>query len=530
MSQFVRSRHVTGFRHGEYRYLYHDLFGYIIQMSQDVLSFLGFFDEPRAEAEAIDHFKRSYSERDVVRFIDVFEQYGCLTRPDTDERERMWSMFPVRGKWAVDRVADDGRVTLYWSEEGLARSRALEDWEAAFWTSLDGDTQLTVHLHNASAAGETDPGFKQRFLDFIAFLVHSSRQLLKLSEYPMGFYRQDRSSMPPYLISAMPYAREGAPARETDPNLERAERSFAALFSTPSPILDGLSYGQALHKALSEGHLLDPPPRRVLDLSMDFGAYLGDLAPLLPEDAELWVLARDEADQARYRARLSGMGERLHFLKGTPLALPKLGGPYDLILAQETLGALEHVPVEDYEPRGAGAARLARKYDLFPGDGPDGMLFNVGAVRLLEALEGAMGEGGRVMIIDYGEEYQPPTISTSSDDPYYLVQYEVLKVVARKLGFSTMYAFLIDFIPFDRDLYAISTNRSHFAALQAAFDDVGIPLEARPYTTREFAELKGEHTINPVMFEKVEDRCFSTVPNQLKVLMLSIPKAEGLEL
>ena len=337
--------------------------------------------------------------------------------------------------------------------------------------------------------------------------------------------------MPPYLVSAMPYAREDAPAPEThDPHLERSERSFAALFTTPSPILGGLSYGQALHKALSEGHLLDPPPRRVLDLSMDFGAYLGDLAPLLPEDAELWVLARDEADRARYRERLGGMGERLHFLEGTPFKLPKLGGPYDLILAQETLGALEHVPVQDYEPKSASAARLARKYDLFPGDGPDGMLFNVGAVRLLEALKAAMGEGGRVLIIDYGEEYQPPTISTSSDDPYYLVQYEVLKVVARKLGFSTLYAFLIDFIPFNRELYAISTNRSHFTALQAAFADVDVPLTVRPYTTREFAALKGEHTINPVMFEKVEDRCFSIVPNQLKVLTLSIPSAEGLEL
>ena len=522
MTTYIRSGSVSRFRHGEYSYLYHDLCGYILQMSDDVLAFLDHFTTPRTEEAVQDAFEGTYDAGDVRRFVSVFEQYGCLVRAGEDETARLWKMFPVRAKWCVWRRGDEGRVHVYWSDGEQARARALNAWQTAFWDGLDGDTQLSVLYTRVKPREVPDESFRPQLLELVRFLAHSDRQALKLSEYPMGFYRKDARSTPPYLQSFMPYRRDGADTPPPEPHLERARRSLYALFQKPSPILGGRTFGASLVEALWKNRLLEAPPRRVLDLSMDFGTYLKDVAPRLEPDCELHVLARDEADRAAYRAALGPHAGRLRFLEGTPDRLPTLPGPYDLVLAVEVLGSLEHVTVEGGKPKGA-AATFATKYGLFQGEAGERFLFNLGAARLLEGLAPALAPGGRMVVIDYGEEFQRPSVSTTGEVPYYLVHFGELKAIARRLELSATYAFWIDFVDFARDLSCLSTNRHHFAALRQALADVGVSLDVAPYTAEQLAPHLVGRDLGNVFFEKVEDRCFGAVPHQLKVLALGRP-------
>jgi len=527
-TRYVRSAHLSRFEHGEYQYLYHDATGYILQMSEDVLGFLDRFTEPLSEEGAVQAFKGTYDSEEVRRFVSVFEQYRCLIKEGDDELEPLWRMFPVRAKWGVHRLdSATGDVHVYWREGGEVQSRRLTGWEAQLWQTLDGDTQLAAVFATIRASADLpDAEFRRAFLDLMRFLAHSTRQLLKLSEYPMSFYKSARST-PPYLLSHLPYRRAGAPASELDPQVERARRSIFSLLGRPNALLAGQPYGAALYRTLIDRRVLAEPPRRVLDLSMDLGAALATLVPLLPEDAEVWALARDDADRARYREAMGGYVGALRFLEGTPQRLPDLTtlGTFDLVLVQEVLGSLEHATVEQGKPKGE-AARLDKAYDLFAGEAGDRFSVNVGALRLIETLPGLLAAGGKAVIVDYGEEFQRPVTSTTAETPYYLVHFGELKTVARRLGMSVFYGFLIDLLPFQRERFALSTSRSHVACLTRALADAGVTINPDyPYTAEELGPLTKGVEVGNIFYEKAEDRCQGVVPHQVKVLVLGVPDA-----
>jgi len=525
MPAHLRSKHLSLFKHGEFEYLHHDLFGYILEMSADVLAFLDYFDEPRTDEQAHSHFDGRFPPEDVTQFLNVFEEYGCLVPSARPETDTLWSRFPVKSRWLVWRRGDDGAITLYWSDGATPWSRALEPWQASLLDALDGNTQLSVA---ALPVSQTDPRpedeLRAAVLEFMGFLTHADRQMVKLSEFPMNFYDKQQHPTPPYLISFLPYRRierEGdeQPRPAQDPVRERLKRSLVHLLSRPTPLLQGKSWGTALRDFLEFQHLMTPPPAKVLDLSLDLGEGLRDLVPHLPPEAEVTVLARDEADRAAYREALGEHAGRLRFLEGTPQALPPLGGPYDLVLALEVLGQLEHVPVEG-DPLAPELERVKSDYGVLQGDRPEKSLFNLGAVHLLESLGRCLAPDGRVVMLDWGEEFRHPTLATGSELPHYLVHFGDLKAVARKLGFGFRYGFFIDLMPFERDAMVLSSNRHHFAALQAALADAGRPIEEKPYTAEEFAALQGKAQVGNVFFEKAEDRCFGVVPHQAKLVVL----------
>jgi SAM-dependent methyltransferase len=522
MPAHLRSLHLSLFKHGEFEYLHHDLFGYILEMSTDVLAFLDFFDSPRTDEEAHSHFDGRFPPEDVTQFLNVFQEYGCLVPAGRPETDTLWSRFPVKSRWLVWRLADDGTLTLYWSDGATAWSRALEPWQAALLDALDGNTQLSVAYLNVR---KTDPRpedeLRAAVLEFMGFLTHADRQMLKLSEFPMSFYDKQHHPTPPYLISFLPYRRVGDLRQRPEPDAvrERLRRSLVHLLREPTPLLGGRSWGTALQEFFEFQHLMTPPPLKVLDLSLDLGEGLKDLVPHLPPQAEVTVLVRDAVDQAAYRQALGEHAGRLRFLEGTPQALPALGGPYDMVLALEVLGQLEHVPVEG-EKLPPELERMRDTYGVLQGDRPEKSLFNLGAVRLLESLEACLAPEGRVVLLDWGEEFRHPTLATGSEVPHYLVHFGELKAVARKLGFGFRYGFFIDLMPFERDSMVLSSNRHHFTALQAAMADAGRPIQEKPYTPEEFAALQGPAHVGNVFFEKAEDRCFGVVPHQAKLVVL----------
>ena len=106
-----RSRYLSTFAHQGAVYLYHDLYGYLLQMSPDLVDFLGEFAEPRTTAEVVAAHADCF-EGQAAQFVDVFYQHSCLVEPDDDEPAGIWPMIAIKGKWHVWR-RDGDRVTLY---------------------------------------------------------------------------------------------------------------------------------------------------------------------------------------------------------------------------------------------------------------------------------------------------------------------------------------------------------------------------------------------------------------------------------
>ena len=81
-----RSQRLSTFAHQGAVYLYHDLYGYLLQMSPDLLAFLDQFAEPRTVAEVVAAHADAFEGQSPQQFVDVFYQHACLVEPGDDER------------------------------------------------------------------------------------------------------------------------------------------------------------------------------------------------------------------------------------------------------------------------------------------------------------------------------------------------------------------------------------------------------------------------------------------------------------
>src|SRR5687768_16667266 len=94
-----RSRFVSTFAHMGEVYLYHDLYGYILKMSPDLLDFLDCFESPvSAESVSAEHGD-AFGGESPEQFVEVFAQFGCLVPPGHDELDGIWDKVPVKGRW-----------------------------------------------------------------------------------------------------------------------------------------------------------------------------------------------------------------------------------------------------------------------------------------------------------------------------------------------------------------------------------------------------------------------------------------------
>ena len=176
-----RSQFVTAFAHLGEVYLYHDLFGYILQMSEDVLGLLDAFGEGGDTAAVCARFAGAFGEQPPESFVDIFVQFGCLVEPGENQLDDIWGMVPVKSPWNVWRRAEDGGLLIYtaWGERPLTSHR-LSPAEAALFQLFDGETPLSPRL--AAAHPEVDvPVLIQR-------LVHHDTQAVKLSAVPVSFF------------------------------------------------------------------------------------------------------------------------------------------------------------------------------------------------------------------------------------------------------------------------------------------------------------------------------------------------------
>src|SRR5262245_43278324 len=107
-----RSANLSTFAHMGAVYLFHDLYGYLMQMSADVLAVIDAFGEGADTSAVVARFAHAFEGQSPQQFVDIFYQHACLVEPDEDEADALWPMVAIKGRWNVWRRRGD-RVTLW---------------------------------------------------------------------------------------------------------------------------------------------------------------------------------------------------------------------------------------------------------------------------------------------------------------------------------------------------------------------------------------------------------------------------------
>ena len=523
-------------------YLFHDLFGYLLQMSSDVADMIEAFGAGSDTMSVMQSFAGRFDDADPREFVDVLHQHAVLVEPEDVEAESIWPYVAIKGKWNVWRRRGD-RLTLYtaWGERPVTQIMLDAD-ETAMWDAFDGEKRL----------GELRGKFDAVKLGaLVRRLTHSDVQALKLSLMPWSTYAKRPAMAPPYLASTMPYTpwQPGTPVPaavdlttyhqgigDAHEQFDHQETTLSHLFRVPHPALGGATYGQRLGDALiaklPEGKV------RVLEVGAGLGYVARDAI------ARLGALGREvaytiaELSPALAAAQRKLVGERATWIVGDALTSP-LDGEFDLILSNEMVGDL---PARKLTRAaiGLGAAdgeadrdKLREISDLaadhvMVDDAPEPFYLQTGAFDLVAKLASHLAPGGTMVVTEFGDRAKWPTLSTHLDHPELSTHFGHLQQVAKGVGLAAEIVFVIDLLDFDRDQQGLATTRSHFRALAALFADAGIELAKIGYTPQLLNELVGDKldlaTVGELRWDKIEDRLMGLVPHEFKALIATRPR------
>jgi protein-L-isoaspartate O-methyltransferase len=564
-----RSAHLTPFAHMGTVYLYHELYGYILAMSPDILAFLDAFAVTNGgggDTEAIvrKHAGR-FGEQPPEQFVEVFVQFACLVEPDEEEGEGIWPMVPVKGRWNVWRRGDDGAVTLYcaWGERPLARV-ALSLSESRMWDAFDGERRL------AELRRDFDP---PALAALVRRLTSSEVQAIKLSPLPLKAFKGRADLQPPYLTSTMPYPRYQRGASDVtdsgtrttsteryhreqiadaEAQFDHQETTLSHLLRRPHPALAGRSYGAALVDALAARGLLPATgPVRILEIGGGLGYVAAAVATALAARGlapRYEILELSPALAAAQRERIAALPPGTVTIRpGDCLTAPLEPAAYDLILANEMIGDLPAVELthaqlgigEELSPA-ARRERLAalgevgaliEQHGLALDDAPDPFYVNTGALSLLARLPAALAPGGAAILTEFGERERYPRLSTHLDHPELSIHFGHLERAAARLGLQAELVYVMDLLDLDRDQRGLATTRSYFRALQALCADFGVEIEKIGYTEPMFDALLAtagdalrRDRIGELRFDRIEDRLMGLVPHEFKALIARRPR------
>ena len=567
--RLVKSQYCSAFVH-DYAgklFVYHDLYGYILEMSRDILDFLDEFEEPIDPKKVCQKHANSFGEMTPEAFVGIFIEYGCLVTPGIDELDTIWDRVPVKSRWTVwERDEETGAVTFYagWGERPVKEFELTPD-DAKVWQAFDSETKL-IRL-----AQDYGPQAVQRVIQKLA---HHDVQAVKLSKVPLSYFSTKPHLTPPYLTSTMPYAaydpKTDPPPEEFKPDfspeayyehdVEDAEGQFdhqettlSHLFRRPHIALSGRTYGEALIDGMAgKGRIPDSGAVTVLEV----GGGLGWVAKAVTEtlqkrglEVDYHILELAPALAEAQKKNTDGLPVTVH--SGNVLTSEWPVTP-DIFIANEMIGDLpattinhaelgmdkrEELEEDEYDKLfQAGldklgvAGEIVRKYTIPIGDAPDEGYLNVGAWQLVELLGERLAPGGVAILTEFGDRANYPKLSTQLDHPELSIHFGQMELVGKECGLETDYEFLMDLIDMDRDKQGMRTTRSYFKALGTLLAKRGIELEKIGYTEEMFDELVAgkldkEH-FGEIYFEEIENRLMGLVPFEFKALILSKPAGD----
>jgi hypothetical protein len=550
-------------------YLFHDLYGYLMQMSPDIAEMIEAFSDGVDTDETIQYFKGKFSDADPREFVDVLVGHTVLVDPKEDEVEGVWAFVPIKGKWNVWQRRGE-RMTLWtaWGDRPV-QQLFLDADETRIWDAFDGQKRLIELRHHHD---------NDKLLALVRKLVHHDVQALKMSMMPWSVYAKRPAMAPAYLTSTMPYPswRPGTPVppqpaldayhmveiTDADSQFDHQETTLSHLLRVPHPALATSpapwatpvprTYGQALADVLlAKGAV----PERVVRI-LEIGAGLGYVAH------EVIQRIRDAGREVRYtivelspalaaaqQQRLASVTElggpagtaaagSVTWVLGDVLAVA-LDATFDLVISNEMAGDLparqlsrldigltvEGGAVERERLRAVSpaAAKLGVELD----DAPEPFYLQTGALEMIARIAGWLAPGGTAIVTEFGDISAWPRLSTQLDHPELSTHFGHLMQAARGAGLDASVEFVIDLLDFDRTLQGLATTRSHFRALRALAADAGVELPKIGYTPDLLANTVGDKlelaAIGELRWDKIEDRLMGLVPHEFKALVLKRP-------
>lgn len=540
-----RSRHLSWFAHMGAVYLFHDLYGYLMEMSPDIAAMIESFSDGVDTEETIEFYRGRFGDADPRKFVEVLAAHAVLVDPNDDEIEAVWAFVPIKGKWNIWQRRED-RLTLWtaWGDKPVQQI-FLDPEETAIWDALTGEKRLIEMRHHHD---------NDKLLALVRRLVHSDVQALKLSMMPWSMYAKRPSLAPAYLASTMPYARwePGSPVppavslteyhvhdiARPDEQFDHQETTLSHLLRVPHPALGGRTYGQALIDALiargavPEGHV------RVLEVGAGLGYVARHAIDRLREKGRTVEYTIVELSPALAAAQRERLGSDATWIEGDALSADAPAHAFDLILSNEMVGDLPAKQLSrvdiGLDAAGTGSADRDKVRAQSPladavnlDDAPEPFYLQTGAFELVARIGRWLAPGGTAVVTEFGDTNQYPRLSTQLDHPELSTHFGHLQQVARGESLEASVEFVIDLLELDRAQEGLVTTRSQFRALRALAADAGIDLAKIGYTRELLAHtVAGKldlETVGDLRFDRIEDRLMGLVPHEFKALLAKKP-------
>jgi len=549
-----RSNHLSWFGHMGAVYLFHDLYGYLMQMSPDIADMIEAFSDGVDTEETIQYFKGKFADADPREFVDVLAAHAVLVDPKEDEVEGMWAFVPIKGKWNVWERRGD-RMTLWtaWGDRPV-QQLLLDDDDTRIWDAIDGQKRLIELRHHHD---------NDKLIELIRRLVHHDVQAVKMSMMPWSVYAKRPTMAPAYLTSTMPFPSwqpgtpvPAAPAldayheveiTDADAQFDHQETTLSHLLRVPHPVLAAQAsgaprrtYGQALVDVLLGRDAIPAGAVRVLEIGAGLGYVAGDVIARLRaagREVSYTIIELSPALAAAQKGRLAAAGGAT-WVTGSVLDVA-VDGPFDLILSNEMAGdlparqlsridlglAAEGGTVDRAKLRAISAT--AADLGVVLDDAPEPLYLQTGAIDMIARIARWLAPGGTAIVTEFGDVAAWPKLSTQLDHPELSTHFGHLMQAARGAGLQAGVEFVIDLLDFDRTLQGLATTRSHFRALRALAAHAGLDLPKIGYTPELLAETVGDKldvtSIGELRWDKIEDRLMGLVPHEFKALVLRRP-------
>ena len=579
-SMLVRTKHLTYFeQHGEL-FAYHDLFGFIIGMSHDLVELIEFHThEPRTRNEVDEEFDQQFDSEQLDEFLTVLQSYKVLLESQLEEERSVWKMVPVRARWVAYHQPTEHEITFWRSIGRESEPDAYPKWAAIFWNEIDNERtvgQIVSELRD-------DPLLDDEPLDDTTVLttlhrwVHHDRQYLKLAVAPLKAFGQPHQ-WPSYLRSTMPYSpwtpTNQAPSRALDVlakpinpphayyeeqvddaahQFDMVETTLSHLFRTKTSLLGGLSFGTALAADLDNRGLLHSGVRHVVEVGAgcgDFAAavltYIRDNHPTIYEQLDYEILDLAPTLRAAQAATLerAGVQSKVRWTAQNAETWCPAPESIDLILSNEVIGDFSTVrltrdlllldttmdlqdAISRWSPETRAqlgrAGEQIERYQPALRDAPDSFFFQVGALDFLANAADALRPEGGMYISEYGDAVKYPVASTHLDHIEFSTHFGQAAHVVRQHGVSATVEYVQDMIGLDREAKVLETGRTYFQNLRAMLASFGITLEKRAYTKQMLVDLFGDalalDAIGDLRFRWIDERCMGLAPHEFKALV-----------
>lgn len=557
-----KSRYISWFGHMGAVYLFHDLYGYLMEMSPDIAEMIEAFADGVSTQETIAKYQGRFGDGDPAQFVETLAGHAVLVDPADDELEAIWAYIPIHGKWNVWQRKDD-RLTFWtaWGDRPVQQI-LLDAAETAIWDAFDGNKRLIELRHHHD---------NTKILSLVKKLVHSDVQALKLSMMPWSVYAKRPAMAPAYLTSTMPYAtwkvgtrppgsREavaGDPrasmnmispteyykedVTDADAQFDHQETTLSHLLRIPHPVLRGRTYGQKLIDVLIARGKVPEGRVRVLEIGAGLGYVARDALAALSDAGRTVEYTIVELAPALAKAQQERVGAKAAtWILGDVLTVDLPAASFDLILSNEMAGDLparqltradlgldaDQGNVDRDKLRAFSKVAADRNVNL--DDAPEPFYLMTGAFELIERIAGWLAPGGNAVVTEFGDLSAWPKLSTHLDHPEFSTHFGQLHQAAKGAGLEGNIEFVIDLLDFDRDQKGLATTRSHFRALHALAASVGLELPKLGYTPELLASTVGTKLeiarIGELRWDRVEDRLMGLVPHEFKALLLRRPE------